>query len=294
MPRKPSIDLGERGKLSPYNTLNDLTGKEWIKFTKSWFHHSPKPRKDNEILHPAKYPESLVADFISFFTQKGEWVFDPFLGTASTLIAAGDTGRNGVGIEITKKYLKISKDRIADGKYETELTPLLGSSLSLKKVLAKNGFGEKKFDFIVTSPPYWNQLERSSLRQKDRKDKGLDTKYSEVKGDIGNIADYNKFLEKQAKIFDQAFDIIKDRGYLVVITNNVFFSGRVYPLAFDTATSLTQRGEKSWILKDEKIWLQNDKPLIALGVNNAWVGNRHHQYCLILRKENKEKLKVKK
>jgi DNA modification methylase len=287
VPRKPSIDIGERGKLSPYNNLNDLTGKEWIKFTKSWFHHSPKPRKDNEILHPAKYPESLVAEFINFFTQKGDWVFDPFLGTASTLIAAGDNERNGVGIEITKKYLKISKERITAGSYKTELTPLLGSSLSLKKVLEKGGFGEKKFDFVITSPPYWNQLERASMRQKDRKDKGLDTKYSEAKGDIGNIADYNEFVEKQTKIFDQVYDIIKDKGYLVVITNNVFADGRVYPLAFDTAISLTKRGEKSWLLKDEKIWLQNDKPLIALGVNNAWVGNRHHQYCLILRKEKK-------
>ncbi|MBU0472561.1 MAG: site-specific DNA-methyltransferase [Bacteroidetes bacterium] len=293
MPRKEPIDLGERGKLSPYNNLNDLTGKEWIKFTKSWFHHSPKPRKDNEILHPAKYPESLVAEFIDFFTKKGDWVFDPFLGTASTLIAAGDTGRNGVGIEITKKYLKISKERIADGNYKTELTPLLGSSLSLKKVLDKNGFSEREFDFVVTSPPYWNQLERSSIRQKDRKDKGLDTKYSEAKGDIGNLSDYEEFIETQAKIFDQVYNIIKDKGYLVVITNNVFADGIVYPLAFDTATSLTKRGEKSWLLKDEKIWLQNDKPLIALGVNNAWVGNRHHQYCLIFRKEKREIKNIK-
>lgn len=285
MPRKAPIDLGERGKLSPYNTLNDLTGKEWIKFTKSWFHHNPKPRKDNEILHPAKYPESLVEEFIHFFTRKGDWVFDPFLGTASTLIAAGDSKRNGVGIEITKKYLKISKDRIKNGNYKTELNPLLGSSLSAKKVLEKNGFGEREFDFVITSPPYWNQLERASLRQKNRADKGLDTKYSNAKGDIGNIAEYDEFVEKQAKIFDQVFDIIKNKGYLVVITNNVFANGRVYPLAFDTATSLTKRGKKSWILKDEKIWLQNDKPLIALGVNNAWVGNRHHQYCLIFRKE---------
>ncbi len=285
MGRKAPIDLGERGKLSPYNKLNNLTGKEWIKFTKSWFHLNPKARKDNEILHPAKYPESLAQQFIEFFSKKGDWIFDPFLGTASTLIAAGDCERNGVGIEITKKYMKISKDRIKEGNYKTELKPLLGSSLNIKKVFDKNKIIDKVFDCTVTSPPYWNQLERASMRQKGRADKGLDTKYSNAKGDIGNIDDYKKFVETQAKIFDQVYDITKDKGYLIIITNNVFFDGRVYPLAFDTATSLTNRGEKSWVLKDEKIWLQNDKPLIALGVNHAWVGNRHHQYCLILRKE---------
>ncbi len=290
MPRKASIDLGERGKLSPYNTLNDLTGKEWIKFTKSWFIHRPPRRKNDEILHPAKYPETLVEEFIRFFSKEDAWILDPFLGTGSSLVAAGNAKRNGVGIEIMNKYFKTSKKRIKDGNYKTKLKPLLGSSSNLVEVLSKNGMAEKKFDFIVTSPPYWNQLERSSLRQKNRKDKGLDTKYSAKKDDIGNVANYEEFLEAQAEIFDQVYDVTKENGYLVIITNNVYFQGELYPLAFDTAASLRKRGKKSWKLKDEKIWLQDDKPLIALGVNNAWVGNRHHQYCLIFRKE-KRKLK---
>lgn len=282
------IDLGNRGKLSLKNKLNDLTGKEWIKFSKSWFIHRPPRRKNDEVLHPAKYPETLVEEFIRFFTKKDAWVLDPFLGTGSTLIAAGNSNRNGVGIEIMKKYFDTSIKRIKDGKFTHKLKPLLGSSKSLKSVLEKNNLQEQEFDFVITSPPYWNQLERSSIRQKDRKDKGLDTKYSTNKNDIGNVENYDDFLEAQAKIFDQVYDVTKENGYLVIITNNVYFKGELFPLAYDTATSLRKRGAKSWILKDEKIWLQDDKPLIALGVNNAWVGNRHHQYCLIFRKEKKE------
>lgn len=229
--------------------------------------------------------ETLVEEFIRFFSRENAWVLDPFLGTGSTLVAAGNAKRNGVGIEIMNKYFNTSKKRIKNGKYEAELKPLLGSSLNLLKVLDKNGLSEREFDFVITSPPYWNQLERSSLRQKGRKDKGLDTKYSTKKDDIGNVADYEEFLEAQSKIFDQVYDVTKENGYLVIITNNVYFNGELFPLAFDTAASLRKRGGKSWKLKDEKIWLQDDKPLIALGVNNAWVGNRHHQYCLIFRKE---------
>jgi len=285
LPRKESIDLGDRGKLSPYNTINDLTGKEWIKFTKSWFIHRPPRRKEDEILHPAKYPETLAEEFIRFFSKENAWILDPFLGTGSTLIAAGNSNRNGVGVEIMKKYFNTSKKRIVEGNFKTELKPILGSSQNIKKLFEKNNLSNLEFDFVITSPPYWNQLERSSLRQKDRKDKGLDTKYSSKKEDIGNVAEYNDFLEAQAQIFDQVYDVTKESGYLVIITNNVYFKGELFPLAFDTATSLRNRGSKSWVLKDEKIWLQDDKPLIALGVNNAWVGNRHHQYCLIFRKE---------
>ncbi|MFZ1288810.1 MAG: DNA methyltransferase [Melioribacteraceae bacterium] len=279
------IDLGERGKFNNNNKLNNLTGKEWIKFTKSWFIHKPKRRNNEEILHPAKFPESLVEEFISFFTKENDWVFDPFLGTGSTLIASGNLNRNAIGIELNDKYYKISKKRIAENNFENSIITIKGNSNNLINLFDVNEISQK-IDFTITSPPYWNQLERNSLRQKKRNENGLDTKYSQIKSDIGNIKNYDEFLETQANIFDQVYDITKDKGYLTIITNNIFYQSKVFPLAYDTAISLTKRGSKSWVLKDEKIWLQDDKPLIALGVNSAWVGNRHHQYCLIFRKEN--------
>lgn len=292
MKKNNYIDLGERGRLNLNNKLNDLTGKEWIKFTKSWFIHRPPRRKNDEILHPAKFPESLVAEFISFFTKENEWVFDPFLGTGSTLIAASLFGRNGAGIELNNKYYKIAKERITNENSSNKLIAIKGNSLNLNELLNKvlkekeKSTGNKYFDFILTSPPYWNQLKRNGLRQKSRKENGLDTQYSSNKTDLGNIEEYNDFIKLQAEIFDSVFDITKPGGYLTIITNNVYSNGKLFPLAFDTAVSLTNRGNKSWVLKDEKIWLQDDKPLIALGVNNSWVSNRHHQYCLIFRKEN--------
>ncbi|MFA6977787.1 MAG: DNA methyltransferase [Ignavibacteriaceae bacterium] len=279
------VDLGERGKYNSANKLNFLTGKEWIKFSKSWFIHKPRQRKKNEVLHPAKFPESLIKEFISFFTKENDWVFDPFLGTGSTLMASGELGRNAAGIELSEYYFKIAKERIEKEKFKNVVLPLCGSSKNMRDMLKKNPSITKQFDFVITSPPYWNQLERNSMRQKKRKEEGLDTKYSNQVEDIGNIQSYEQFLEAQAKIFDEVFSFTKENGYLTVITNNVYFNGKLFPLAFDTAISLTKRGKKSWTLKDEKIWLQDDKPLIALGINSAWVSNRHHQYCLIFRKE---------
>src|SRR5467141_5359214 len=85
------------------NKLNELSGRDWIKFTKSWFVHRPEPRGDRKIRLPASFPESLVREFVSFFTRKGELGVDPFLGTGSTLVAALETSRSGVGFEIVKK-----------------------------------------------------------------------------------------------------------------------------------------------------------------------------------------------
>ncbi len=118
------IDLGERGRYNQNNKLNNLTGKEWIKFSKSWFIHRPPRRKNDEILHPAKFPETLVEEFISFFTKEGDWVFDPFMGTGSTLIAAGCLNRNAAAIEISKEYYNIAKKRITKENFSSKVIAL--------------------------------------------------------------------------------------------------------------------------------------------------------------------------
>ena len=283
------IDFGERGRYNSKNKLNDLTGKEWIKFSKSWFIHRPPRRKEDELLHPAKFPETLIEEFISFFTKENDWVLDPFMGTGSALLSAGKLKRNAIGVELSKEYYESAVRRIKRQKFSSVVQPIKGSSENLLKLIHSYSPNNRLFDYVITSPPYWNQLERNSLRQKDRLNKGLSTKYSESKDDLGNVKEYDLFIQRQAEIFDQVYDFTKPNGYLTIITNNVYYDGKLFPLAFDTAVSLTNRRQKSWVLKDERIWLQDDKPLVALGVNNAWVANRHHQYCLIFRKENSKK-----
>jgi DNA modification methylase len=275
------------------NKLNDLSGRDWIKFTKSWFVHRPEPRGDRKIRHPASFPESLVRDFVSFFTRQGELVVDPFLGTGSTLVAALETRRSGIGFEIVKKYADIARGRVKDaltqnavrGTHEngSSWTRILtADSSKLSKIWREKGFPPP--DYCITSPPYWNQLRRSHMRQKGRAEKGWDTAYSDDPDEIGNIEDYHDFLRALKLIFDEVYKIMRPKGYLTIITNNVFSDGRMYPLAFDTVSTLSQQ-PFAWTPKDERVWCQDDKTLLPLGVFNAWVGNRHHQYCLIFRKE---------
>jgi len=277
------------------NKLNELSGRDWIKFTKSWFVHRPEPRGDRKIRHPASFPESLVREFVSFFTRQGELVVDPFLGTGSTLVAALETSRSGIGFEIVKKYADIARGRVKDALTQNAVrgTPESGSSWTriltadsskLSKIWREKGFPPA--DYCITSPPYWNQLRRSHMRQKGRAEKGWDTAYSDDPDEIGNIEDYHDFLSALKLTFDEVYKIMRPKGYLTIITNNVFSDGRMYPLAFDTVSTLSQQ-PLAWTPKDEKVWCQDDKTLLPLGVFNAWVGNRHHQYCLIFRKEGK-------
>ena len=283
------------GQRNLKNRLNLLTGREWIKFTKTWFIHRPPSRKNEEFLHPAKFPETMIRQFISFFTKPGDLVLDPFLGTGSTLVAAKQSNRTGVGIELSPAYAEISENRVEQIDipayppiYQTKdpsyWRVICGDSRNLMEYWKE--FNISPVDFCITSPPYWSQLERNAIRQKKRKEMGLDTKYStDDPNDLGNLKDYKEFIDEQRKIFGEVYKLLRPNGYMVIITNNVFVNGRVYPLAYDTTLSLIQNKNHPWVLKDEKVWLQDDKSLLALGVNHAWVGNRCHQYCLFFRKE---------
>jgi adenine-specific DNA-methyltransferase len=47
-------------------------------------------------------------------TKPGDWVFDPFAGVGSTMIAAVRHGRRGAGAEIMPKYIKVARDRMLE------------------------------------------------------------------------------------------------------------------------------------------------------------------------------------
>jgi len=62
--------------------------------------------------HPAPYPIELATRLIRMFSFVGDTVLDPFLGTGTTTIAAMRHGRNSIGYEIDREYLRIAERTI--------------------------------------------------------------------------------------------------------------------------------------------------------------------------------------
>src|SRR4029077_17809027 len=62
--------------------------------------------------HQAPYPVELAERLIRMFSFAGDMVFDPFLGTGSTTIAAVRAGRNSIGNEIEPKYFKMARANV--------------------------------------------------------------------------------------------------------------------------------------------------------------------------------------
>jgi DNA modification methylase len=268
----------------PPNKLNNLTNKAWLKFQKSWFIHNPPPRKKGVLVHPAKYPETMAQEFIEFFTKEGETVLDPMAGTGSTLIAALRAGRNSYGIELNPKYATIAKQIIEDERQTLgEAIINLKSEIINGDAAQVTNYELPLMDYVLTSPPYWDMLHaKGSENQKKRRDSDeLDVHYSDDPNDMGNIADYEEFLEKLVGIYKGLKPLLREKAYLTIIVKNVKKGGKIYPLAWDIARELG----KTYTLKDEKIWLQDNQPLAPFGMGSAWVSNTFHHYCLQFRNE---------
>jgi DNA modification methylase len=73
------------------------------------------PTFQSEALgHPAAYPVGLPEFFIKAYTDLGDIVFDPFMGSGSTLMAAEKNGRNAYGLELSPSYVDLIINRWQD------------------------------------------------------------------------------------------------------------------------------------------------------------------------------------
>lgn len=97
-------------------TTRDMTGKnvkriaEFGQRFNTWRQSAQRQRgKDS---HPAPFPEQLAHDHIISWSNEGDTVFDPFLGSGTTGVAAKKLGRSFIGTDKVEKYYEIAKARI--------------------------------------------------------------------------------------------------------------------------------------------------------------------------------------
>lgn len=102
-----------------------LTPIEW----KEWGHRQiweiPSVRANKE--HPAMFPKELASRVIRLLTDEGDIVLDPFLGSGTTAVAAIETNRNFIGIELIKKYAEIATRNVKNAQCSPNL-------FSIKKI----------------------------------------------------------------------------------------------------------------------------------------------------------------
>ena len=277
-------------KVDRRNKLNDLSAKEWIRETVSVWNQrglgANHPDAAIERLHPAPFSFTDVSRLIRFFTKRDEVVLDPFVGVGSTLKACALEGRKGIGFELNPTYVQLTWQRL-----QTELGELpctladqvteLGDARELVPQLPANSI-----DFIVTSPPYWNILEKQDHKVlEERVSRNLDTKYSTDPRDLGNITDYDDFLSELAQILGSCVASLKPRKYLALIVGDFRAGSRYVMFHSDIANALIPFG---LALKGVTVDYQRHKRVYPYGYPYAYVPNIHNQFIVIMQNENED------
>lgn len=63
--------------------------------------------------HETQKPEPLMAELVTLFTDDGDTILDPFMGSGTTLVAAKRLARKAIGIEINEAYCEMAAKRLA-------------------------------------------------------------------------------------------------------------------------------------------------------------------------------------
>ena len=280
----------EKSAFALNNSLNDFTAKEWLPETITVFSQKGlgASNKDAQIekQHPAPFSFQDVGRLIQFFSKENDKVLDPFSGVASTVKACAFNNRYGYGIELNPKYHELGIKRIKqevpnDFKLKNEQVLINGNSQNEIKKFKKN-----QFDFIATSPPYWNILETVDHKGKERIGNDLDHKYSENTKDLANIEDYDKFLSTLAIFFNDCSKPLKSGKYMCVIVSDFRKKEKYYTFHADLANALEKKG--NFVLKGIKILYQRHKSIYPYGYPFSFVPNMHHQNVLIFQNIKKD------
>ena len=294
-------------RIHPDNSLNELSGEEWLYFTKSlWTTAYPSElghaaRK----AHGANKPPRLMARLIEYFTRSGELVLDPFAGVGGTLLGAAiaRSPRRAVGFELDARWAAV---------YERVVREALGERDGAGPVLADLGpadpGGPRSFDpsgctlrvgdavkllaalpcgsvdFVATDPPYNPQLRLTmsggplaEAHANRRTDYAMVT---DLSADLANSASYQEYLDRMEAILAELRRVLRDGRYAAIIVRDAYQDGRYRFTAADLAARAERRG---FVAKGDLVWYQAGTRLRPYGYPHAFVPNIVHQHILVLR-----------
>lgn len=274
-------------RVHPKNALNDLSGAEWLWFLKSVESTAYSVRGEEGFahalrrLHPSPKPPQLMRQFVEFFSKQGETVLDPFMGVGGVLLGCSLCDRRATGVDLSAEFVDCYHEVCARLNLRKQRA-IVGDALELDKLLPKR----KKYDLLLTDPPYGDMLAKKRSGQK-KKDTGDDaaTPFTDNANDLGNMS-RAQFLASLRHVIETGVARLKPKGYVVVFAKDMQPQGKAHNMLHCMVTEELLR-IPSLSFRGYKIWHDRTPRLYPFGYPHAFVANQIHQFALIFRKEAK-------
>ena len=277
-PKKTVEYLFELKPRKMVNKTNNLTGKEWLQNSFSIWRELGKTEEEKKLKHPAIFNIKLIDKLIDTFCRpEKSLILDCFAGSGTTLISGLQKDKDVIGFDLNQNYKDLFIKRATES-YKLNSKKLKDKYLiSDSRFLSKN-LKKESVDLCITSPPYWD-----ILNQKRSADYKQNINYSDSTNDLGNIEDYNKFLDNLKLVFAEVHKVLKTKSYFVVNVMDLRKKDKFFPLHSDTANIAKEVGFslEDIIIWDRQLEYNNMRPL---GYPYKFIVNKVHEYLLIFRK----------
>ncbi len=255
---------------------NSLDGRTWTRYSISLWDDIRKSKEELKLKHPALFPVELPRRLLEcFLPPEGKLVLDPFCGLGSTVLAAHEAGRRGLGLDLNPEYVEKAQARLGDCEHGCRIVQADARSL-LEHVAPES------VDMVITSPPYWDIL----TRRRSADGKAI-RHYGEERQDLGRIEGYEAFLASLAEVFREVHTALRPGAYCVVVVMDLRKGPVFYPFHFDLAAALQKVG---YLLDDIIIWDRRHEynAFRPLGYPAVFRVNKAHEFVMIFQKKHKE------
>jgi adenine-specific DNA-methyltransferase len=118
-----------------------------------WIIPNVKSNHVEKTEHPCQFPVELIERLMLCLTRRDDWVFDPFLGTGTSVIAALRHDRRGAGAEVHARYVELARERIQQA---------LEGTLPVRP-MNRPVFDPQDAGLALTSPPWLKPPEVTGL-----------------------------------------------------------------------------------------------------------------------------------
>jgi DNA modification methylase len=217
----------------------------------------------------------VARNLILRYSKEGDTVLDAFVGSGTTLIECKLTGRKGIGIDINKESLILTRDRLNFDSLGTfpEQKTFLGDARNL------NLIKDESIDLIATHPPYASIISytKNSNHKQD--------------GDLSKVHSVEEFCEEMKKVAKEFFRVLKPNKFCAILIGDTRRHKHGVPISFRIMQSFLDVG---FILKESIIKAQHNTKTAPLWKNMSIKNNfllLAHEHLFVFRKpEKNEKL----
>jgi DNA modification methylase len=193
----------------------------------AWATHKPDYR--------GNFAPQIPRNVILNYSQEGEWVLDPMVGSGTTLIEARLLNRNAIGIDVNQNAVNITTERIAfEAPNQSKQIVKLGNAQKLTEIQ------NDSVDLVITHPPYLNLVTYSDGKNPD---------------DFSSIASIPKFLNAFEIALKEMYRVLKPGRFCAILIGDTRKGQHYVPLSYFVLQRCLRTG---FVLKEEIIKTQHN------------------------------------